>query len=172
MSLITLEQYKDYKGITNPSKDNEYTTVIESINALIKSYCNRTFTDFFSNNKVEAFVAKEGQTVITLKEIPIVQLVSVTEDGEDITSEVTWSSDYGFVNYAFTGGKTVEVTYKGGTENTPADIKLAALELTDYYIKDEHKQKRTFGNSTIEYFEVGNEWPLHIQYILNAHRDL
>lgn len=172
MSLITLQDYKDYKSITNVAKDSYYTTVINSVCDLIKAYCNRTFTDYFDTNTTHTFTPLEGVTTIILEEIPVVELVSVTEDGEDITDDVTLHADYGFINYEFEGGLEVVITYKGGTENTPADIKLAALELTDYYVNDEHKMKRTFGGASVEYQETGNTWPLHIQYILNAHRDV
>lgn len=171
MSLITLADYKQYKRITNPEKDSSIGPIVDSINDLIKAYCNRTFIDFYTNPKVETHIVSEGVKTLVLKEIPLIQVVSVVYDGTDITSLVSTNSDYGFVNYEFKKG-TVTVTYRGGTLTTPADIKLAALELTDYYVNDEHKQRKSFGGTTVEYYQVTNEWPQHIQYILNAHRDV
>lgn len=172
MSLITVDEYKEFKSITNTAKDEVYTVIVDSVCELIKAYCDRTFIDYYSTDKVLTVTPKAGVTTLILKEIPIVELVSVTEDGVDITSDVTVNEEYGFVNYEFAGDKEVVVTYKGGHSFTPPDIKLAVLELTDYYVNDEHKMKRSFGGATVEYHETGNEWPLHIQYILNAHRDV
>ena len=170
--LITLEEYKDYKGKNNPNKDNTIEPVVDSVNALIKAYCNRTFVEYYDTDKVVNFRIRKGQKTLILNEIPVVEIVSVLQNGVDITSSVSVHNDFGFLNYEFEENANVVVTYKGGTETTPADIKLAAYELVDFYINDEHKQSRSLGGSTIEYYQVTNEWPIHIQYILNAHRDV
>jgi hypothetical protein len=172
MSLITLEEYKAYKQVTNTAKDTFFNVIIESVSELIKAYCNRTFTGHFAVAKVVTKTVPAGVKSIILDEIPVVNLVSVLQNGVNITSSVSINQDYGFLNFEFQAGATIVITYTGGTEKTPADIKLAALELVDFYVNDEHKSRKTFAGSTVEYQEVGNEWPIHIQYILNAHRDV
>ena len=172
MSLITVDEYKAFKSITSTTKDDTYTVIVDSVNELIKAYCDRTFIDYYDVVKTVTVTPSVGVKTLILKEIPIRELVSITEDDIDISEDVATNLEYGFVNYEFTGDLPVVIEYKGGSEITPADIKLAALELVDFYVNDEHKMKRSFGGSSIEYHESSLNWPIHIQYILNAHRDV
>lgn len=172
MSLITLEEYKDYKKTTNDRDDDRWTVIIDSVNELIKAYCNRTFIDHYNVAQQVTIRPAEGVTTLILDEIPIKEIETITENGVDISADVLVNKKYGFVNYEFTKDSVVEISYTGGSPFTPADIRLAALELVDFYVNDEHKSRRTFGGSSIEYHEVSNQWPINIQYILNAHRDV
>lgn len=174
--LVTLQEYKDYKRINNPERDTLIQMLISSASGLIKTYCGRTFIDYFDVPKTEAINITSGMTGIVLKETPIIGNVLVSSDNVDISSDISVDSELGIVYYdvgMFTPGLgSVIVTYTGGYEDTPSDIKLATFELVDYYLNGEHTQKKTFGGATIENYQTGNEWPFHIRAILNMYRDV
>ena len=43
----------------------------------------------------------------------------------------------------------VKVTYNAGYASTPKDLKLALFDLVNYYMKDEHKERRTLGGAHV-----------------------
>jgi hypothetical protein len=49
-NLITLAEYKAYNGINSTTQDAEINVLIPKISQLIKTYCNRTFIDFYDEN--------------------------------------------------------------------------------------------------------------------------
>lgn len=173
--LVSLAEYKSYKGISNPNKDAMYQTVLTSVSDLIKTYCGRTFIDHYSTPKVEKITVTEGTPHVVLREHPLILVSAVTQEGVDITADIDIDVDLGVIYYptGFTAGADIlEVTYTAGYAATPADLKLAAMELVDYYVNDEHKARKTFGGSSIEYETAADSWPWHIKSVLNMHRDL
>ena len=177
MDLITLEEYKAYKKIGNPEKDDVLQAIISSVSNLIKVYCGRTFIDYYSTPKTEIQTVKPGRTAIILEEIPLGVISAVNNAGTDITANITIDTQMGVIfksdgGYFTPGTDIVSITYTGGFEETPADIKLAAFELTDYYANSEHTARKTFGGTSVEYHPDKNAWPYHIQSILDMYRDL
>jgi len=77
-NLIDLGDYKAYSNITSTTADAKLNTLIGHVSALIKTYCNRSFLDFYTTNKVEYFNGG-GHDFIYLTEIPIKEIVSVEE---------------------------------------------------------------------------------------------
>ena len=176
MDLITLAEYKNYKSLSNPENDSVLQTIISSVSNLIKTYCGRTFIDFYSNTKTEYVTVKPGVSAILLQEVPIREIINVVSDGLSIVDDVTIDKSTGIIyspRAPFTPGASIlSISYTGGFVDTPADVKLACLELVDYYYKEEHRAKRSFGGTTVEYEQTKNSWPFHIQSILNNYRDL
>jgi len=50
--LVTLAQYKEAEGISNPKDDLRLNTIIPSVSQLVKTYCGNSFIDYYSSNKV------------------------------------------------------------------------------------------------------------------------
>lgn len=177
--LITLAEYKAYKGISNPNKDAIYSVLISSVSGLIKGYCGKTFVDHFSSAKTETFNIKDGRDGLVLKETPVNSVVSVLEDGIDISADTYLDQDLDIIYltrsdepYFLVGNGSVAVNYTGGYSTAPSDIKLACYELMDYYLQDEHKASKSFSGTTIEYHESAQQWPYHIKALLDNYRDV
>src|SRR5210317_164397 len=79
--LISLSQYKEYKGINSTSRDGKIQAVISRASALVESYCARKFIDYSVTPKIEWHDAMTNS--VTLKEFPVIAVVSVktSEDG-------------------------------------------------------------------------------------------
>ena len=184
-NLITLAEYKAYNGINSTTQDAEINVLIPKISQLIKTYCNRTFIDFYDEN---TYTYSDGNVpYIYLKESPTVNIASVefSEDYGRTYTTLTEYTDYvlnlthdrveskddinGFPK-AMNGYK---ITYTGGYETTPEEIKLAALDLIGYYMKSDMSIKSTrnagANNTSIEYVTTAN-LPAHIRRVLDLYR--
>ena len=74
-NLVTLNDYKAYAGINSNTQDTQITSLLGPISQMVKTYCNRTFIDFYGVNKIEYF---DGDvSCFYLNEAPIVSIVSV-----------------------------------------------------------------------------------------------
>jgi len=183
-NLITLSEIKAYQGVTNTNGDAELNFLIPKVSAFVKSYIGRTLVDHYTAGKVELFSAVASD--LFLKESPI-----------NIISSVEYSTDYGktfipmeeFVGYARNDEdssisligvtsytkktNSVKVTYTGGYSETPADLKLAVLDLLVYYQKAEMAVKSTraagANNAQIEYV-TNSTIPSHIRRVLDLYR--
>lgn len=194
-NLITIDEYKTYKGINSDTEDPAISLLIGSVSTFIKEYSNRTFIDFFHTDKVEYFDAKTHPDYYP-DEFP---LISVTEVATSVDGGVTFvvlveNTDYfvslesesgdnsiisntglaGFVttNIPFKSGR---ITYKGGYTTTPADLKLATMDLVHYYIKEEHAIAKSMAGASVENPVViitGSQLPPHIKRVLDLYRVL
>ena len=168
-NLVTLTEYKEAEGIANPKEDLRLQTLIPSISQLVKTYCGNSIIDFYSSNKVEDFDIYWETFAVQLTESPIVDVVSVQERGsydEAYTTLTTGAHEYyldtrtdSIIRTNNSGGRlnwkhgvgAVRITYKAGNASTPEDLKLAVADLITYYLKDEHKERRTLGGASIQY---------------------
>lgn len=183
-NLITLSELKQYKGITNNTEDSELGALITKASALVKTYIGRSLIDYFTEEKVE--VSSGGRQSIFLTEVPINELVSVeysTDYGKTYTSLKEYESfarnletdtidvigadrfPYGINGY--------KITYTGGYEKTPEDLKLAVMDLVMFYQKSEMAVKSTrapgANNAQIEYI-MNTTLPSHIRRVLDLYR--
>ena len=162
--LVTLQQYKDFAGLTSIKNDARINVVIDQVSQLVKTYCGSTIIDYASTNKVEYKNIKDSIVdTIILDESPLIQVVSVqerTSQADAYVTLITENSDssgkYEYVvddesdsitrtnstgnKYWAKGMKSVKVTYKAGYTSTPEDLKLAVFDLIKYYMKDEQQQ--------------------------------
>lgn len=53
--LVTLAEYKSFVGITSTNFDTEVKSLIPMISEYVKTYCDRTFIDYYDDSKVETF---------------------------------------------------------------------------------------------------------------------
>ena len=74
--LVTKSEYKNYMGITSVNSDSEIDFLIPKVSDLVKSYCRRTFIDYFSDVKIEVFHTKKGSKVAKLIAKPKLQIDS------------------------------------------------------------------------------------------------
>jgi hypothetical protein len=74
------------------------------------------------------------------------------------------------------GAGAVKVTYTAGYASTPKDLKLAIFDLITYYLKDEHKERRTLGGASIQNqgstsLRDSVAFPDHIKRVLDLYKN-
>lgn len=186
--LITLEDYKDSKNLLSVKDDARLTTLIESVSQLVKTYCGNSIIDYYSTNKVETFNINWNTHIVQLTESPLNSVVSVETRDSVTDTYTTMSTDDYYVDTATDsifrvsgngyrnwprGAGSVKVTYTAGYAETPADLKLACLDLVQYYHKEEHTQRRTLAGATVENPGTGDGrgFPDHIKRVLDMYKN-
>ena len=192
-NLITLAEYKEAEGLSNPKDDLRLQTLIPSISELVKTYCGNSLVDYYSTNKVETFSIDWATSVVQLTESPLNTVVSVEERrsyNEAYTTLTLANFDYYVdastdsifrtnnggrtINWA-TGVGAVKITYTAGYSTLPVDLKLAVIDLMTYYFKREHKERRTLGGASIQNSATTSQadnvgFPDHIKRILDLYK--
>lgn len=180
--LITLIEYKTYKKINSTSSDTAISNIIASVSALVKNYCNRSFVDFATTDKVEYF--DSNTTSVLLSEFPIISVthVKTSSDGGATQTTLVEGTDY-YVDsdndsiittsaapflYSAVKFKSLEVSYKAGYTSAPDDLKIAVMDLVDYYKDEQFTSKKQTMGATIEYSPA--KLPHHIKRILDLYR--
>lgn len=188
--LITVDEYKDLKGITSGKEDTKLDILVPSVSQLVKTYCGHSIVDHYTTNKVESITMPWGTHIAQLSESPLNTVVSV-EERKSITDSytvLTENVDY-YVdkdtdsvlrveNNCFKawsqGAGSVRVTYTAGYMSCPADLKLAVADLITYYLKDEYKQRQTLSGASIENPETSLRnsvaFPDHIKRVLDLYK--
>lgn len=191
-NLITLDEYKEYKGINSPDRDDMIEALITRTSDFIKRFTNKTFIDYAYVNKIEYHDGKDLESVL-LEEPPILSVASVktSTDGGVTQTTLVENTDFfvekgiaqiisndasGTFTYLGVGFHSLEVTYKGGYTAVPQDIRQANLDFVTYYLENEYTPKRQFSQMTTENFNFRAEsdlgLPGHIQRILEYYREL
>ena len=73
------------------------------------------------------------------------------------------------------GVGAVKITYKAGYASTPKDLQLALFDLVNYYMKDEHKERRTLGGAKLQNqgtagIRNSTDFPDHIKRVLDLYK--
>lgn len=189
--LITLAEYKEAEGIASPKEDLRLASLVPSVSQLVKTYCGNSIIDYYSTNKVEEFNIDWNTHIVQLTESPVNTIVSV-EKRDSVTDSYTTvaSTDYyldtstdsvlyvtgsTYKNWP-RGAGAVKVTYTAGYSACPSDLKLAVVDLITYYLKDEHKERRTLGGASIQNQSTSSvrdsvAFPDHIKRVLDMYKN-
>lgn len=184
-NLVTVAEYKSYLGISSTNQDAAIAALIPKVSELVKSICRRTFVDFVDEFKTETKRSCTNRRFL-VAETPLLQVSSVdfSEDfGKTYTTLVEYQ-DYvvdtetaavEFIVYPYMDYQKVNafrVTYTAGYETIPQDLKLAILDLIQYYLRNDsavHSTKSTGANTMqIEYVSSTN-LPAPIKRILDLY---
>ena len=96
-NLVTLQQYKDFAGITGESENAKINVIVPAISQAVKTYCGTSFVDYYSTDKTEYFDILDDYTnAILVDESPLVSVSLVAErSGQDdsYTTLITGNSD-------------------------------------------------------------------------------
>ena len=193
-NLITVQEYKNAEGIVNQKDDNRLDVIVPQVSDLAKKYCGTTFIDYYSSAKTETFSVHDNFTsTIIVSESPLVSVSSVQErTGYSEDYETLTTTDYEYyvdtaadsiIRTTKSGGKaywasgvgSVKITYTAGYSATPSDLKLALFDLVTYYLKDEHKERRTIAGATLQNqgtsgVRDNTDFPDHIKRVLDLYR--
>lgn len=193
-NLITLADYKEAEGIVSPKEDLKINALIPAVSQLVKTYCGNSLVDFYSSNKTETFNINWSTYAVQLTETPVNSIVSVKERSSyDAAYETLTTTDHeyyfdyntdsifrtnggGGYNAWPKGPAAVEVVYKAGYASCPDDLKLAVIDLITYYLKDEHKERRTLGAASIQNQTSTSQrnnvaFPDHIKRVLDLYKN-
>lgn len=180
--LITRQEYKTYAGINSTNSDAEIDLLIPKVSELVKSYCRRTFIDYYSNPKTEVFHG--GFSSFILKEAPVVQVLSVETSSDygqtytALTEYVDWVKDGDYIVSINPAGFTkllngYQVIYYAGYESVPEDLKLAVLDLITYYRRNDgavHNNRTPGGGGSVQLEYITNtSFPAHIKRVLDQY---
>jgi hypothetical protein len=188
-NLITLEEYKDFKGLQSVKDDTRLSTLITSVSQLVKTYCGNSIVDYYSSNKTETFNIDWDTHIVQLTESPVNSVSLVEKRSSTTASYETVSTDDYYVDTATDsvlhvtantyrvwprGAGAVRVTYTAGYSDTPDDLKLAVIDLITYYFKEEHTQRRTLSGATVENQGTGDGrgFPDHIKRVLDLYKNM
>tara|TARA_B100000029_G_C17238618_1_gene838169 strand:+ start:191 stop:778 length:588 start_codon:yes stop_codon:yes gene_type:complete len=191
--LITLASYKEAEGLTTPKEDLRINALIPSVSQLIKTYCGNSFVDFYSSNKTETFNIDWGTYIVQLTESPVNTIVSVEERQSydsayetlttgafqyalDTTTDSVFRTTAGSYQNWPRGIAAVRIVYKAGWSAVPDDLKLAVIDLITYYLKDEHKERRTIQGASIQNAASSSQrdniaFPDHIKRVLDLYKN-
>lgn len=182
-NLITRAEYKAIAGINSTNQDAEIDSLIPKISQLVKTYCRTTFVDYYDEPKTENF--NGGFDKLILKETPLVSIV-VVEYSEDYGKTYIPLKEYedyvidednncvvaigaaGFPKVL----KGYRVTYYAGYEKVPEDLKLAALDMVSYYMKNDssiHTHKNANPNTMQVEYISNTQFPAHIRRVLDQY---
>ena len=193
-NLITVEEYKESEGIEKPKDDLRLNYLIPSVSQLVKTYCGNSLVDYYSTNKVDTINIDWDTYVVQLTESPVNTIVSVEErdtyDSNYVTlttsnheyyldsatdSIIRTTGGTNYKNWA-RGPGAVRVTYTAGYATLPLDLRLAVVDLVTYYLKDEHKERRTIAGASIQNQASTSQrnnvaFPDHIKRVLDLYKN-
>ena len=193
-NLITLNDYKEAEGIASPKDDARLNFLIPSVSELVKTYCGNSFVDYYSTNKVDTINIDWDTHIVQLTESPVNTIVSVEERDtyEDSYNTLTTTAHEYYLDTATdsvirtTGGSSyknwrrgpgaVRVTYTAGYASIPTDLRLAVMDLITYYLKDEHKERRSIAGASIQNQASSSQrnnvaFPDHIKRVLDLYKN-
>jgi hypothetical protein len=192
--LITVNEYKDAEGLRGEKDDDRLAVIVPQVSDLVKKYCGTSFLDYYSSDKVETFTIRDNHTsTIIVSESPLVSITKVEErEGySDSYTELTTAKyeyyadieDDAIIRTNENGNEipwkkgvgSVKITYRAGYASTPKDLQLALFDLVNYYIKDEHKERRSLGgavqqNQGTSGIRSSSDFPDHIKRVLDLYR--
>ena len=192
--LITVTEYKDAEGLRGEKHDDRLAIIVPQVSDLVKKYCGTSFLDFFSTDKVETFSIEDNYTsTIIVSESPLTAVDKVEERATyaDSYTELTTGNYEYYVDFEADavirtdkdgnpkpfkkGVGAVKITYNAGFATTPKDLQLALFDLVNYYIKDEHKERRTLGGAQLQNqgtagIRTSTDFPAHIKRVLDLYK--
>jgi hypothetical protein len=181
IDLVTKAEYKTYMGITSANADTEIDFLIPKVSDLVKSYCRRTFVDYYSNIKVEVYDG--GFKELLLKETPLVSVASVQYSADygktytTLTKFEDWVIKDDSIVSLWTNGWTkaingYRVSYFAGYDTVPGDLKLAVLDLVEYYSRNNgvvHSGRDINPNTTQINYVSSTNLPAPIKRVLDQY---
>lgn len=137
-ALVTLDNAKDFLGITDSSKDDLLEILINQATDYIENECNRRFE---STVYTEQEYSGRGIKTIQLDEFPVITFTLLevnnntdnTDNWSEIDTDNYWvEEDTGILtkttNYA-KGNKNYRATYTAGFTTIPHDLQFACMML-------------------------------------------
>jgi hypothetical protein len=156
-NLITLQEFKDAKGITITTYDTLINALIPLVSNYIENYCHRSFTTNTFTEKRRGITDELGRYMFHVKNTPINFITSVTLKFFGTTQELSVDTtrldifeEAGYALYSYILDPRISVirpeyqndyyytiVYVGGDAEVPGGVKLATItavsDVLDYY---------------------------------------
>jgi len=185
MSLVTLQDYKEYHGISSTTNDTRLELLVDLVSELVEAYLGRkiltnTYTDQYYEY-LGGYVYRSNFPITTVSKFETYDTGNGDWTEWVVADDVFLSEDDGILevinddikNYVSTKrSKPVRVTYDGGYSTTPSDLKLAIFDLITYYNKREQTPAKSFNSQSVDTSAGlnGSEMPAHIKRVLALYR--
>lgn len=127
-SLVSVEQAKQYLGISSSDQDALLEAMIEHISAEVERRCGRPFT---RRSFVETILRARADAYVVLRQRPVLAITRVTDDatGAAIDPEdVVVDAEAGIVHLP-QRVRQVTIEYDAGYDVTPPDVQGAVLAI-------------------------------------------
>ena len=185
-NLLTLDEYKDYEGLSSTKEDTKLELLVNSVSQLVKTYCGNSIVDYYYSDKVEEFSMRWASNVVQLTESPLVSVTSIqsrTSETAEYTTlaatdyhvDVSTDSVFRVKKDWEQGFGSVKVTYKAGYPSTPADLKLALVDLVRFYYKNEYKERQSLSGASVDNPSSNSSanvaFPDHIKRVLDLYKN-
>ena len=192
--LITVQEYKNAEGLASQKDDQRLDIIVPQVSDLAKKYCGTSFVDYYSSDKTETFSVNDNFTsTIIVSESPLISVTTLkertsyggaydtlaTSDYEyyvDLAADAIVRTTKSGTKRSFPQGMgSVQIAYRAGYSAAPKDLKLALFDLVTYYLKDEHKERRTIAGATLQNqgtsgMRDNTDFPDHIKRVLDLYR--
>ena len=182
-NLVTLNETKDYLGIASGEQDSRIKNLILYVSDFIKLYCGRSFIDNYANGTYSNITEywSGGYDYYYTKEFPLRTLdsVSLSTDLGTTYTTLTAGVDYAIdlekdrlyiaQGSTYSGVNSYKIVYTAGFAVTPDSLKVATLDLINYYLKQESTPRKASGSISIEYIR-SSDLPYHIKRVLDLYR--
>ena len=87
--LVSVSDYKTYAGINSNTRDSAINNLKSQVSTLIKTYCGRSFIDYYSTAKTEYFDTVKGESSIFPTELPVTEVLQLFERDSSKTDKST-----------------------------------------------------------------------------------
>ena len=201
LDLVTLAEYKAYTGMKSTEEDSQLTALITYCSAFVKNICNRSFIDYVDDAKVSIFKGGDYLCPLETPLISVTSVEYSTDGGATyaaLTEYVDWTWDLQtdsifplkhfpgtefhshFSGMRYNQGPPTfqqringyRVTYNGGFDPLPVELKLAVMDLITYYRKHDtaiHSNRSPGSNAIQIQYITKSELPANIQRILSLY---
>lgn len=126
-ALTTVTAVKEYLGTKTAESDSLLSELVDRASAAIENFCQRSL----GLADREDICNGHGGTTMLLKHSPVVAVSSVVIDGESVPATGFRLAGRTLVlnGWRFTRGEAnVQVNYRAGFEQIPADVEQACIE--------------------------------------------
>ena len=182
-ALVTVDNAKDFLGITNGDSDSLLEMLINQMTDYIETYCDRrfittTYTDVEYDGTGTYELQLEQYPVITFTQLEVNNAVDNTDSWSDVDTDDYWvDNDNGIITKTslFASGKCrYRVTYEGGYASIPHDLQFACLVLVSEFFNKRKAmgvKSETLGDHSIQFEGIMRENKT-IQTILANYRTI
>ena len=181
-NLVTRAEFKTYAGISSSSQDALIDNLLPKISALVRTVCK---TQFLDDIGLFTDIHDGGSQFIYPRNSPVVSISSLTLSEE---YGVTYTALTNYTDWVYKANDQViqsidssfptfingyKLIYSAGYTSMPDDLKLAVLDLVQYYLKNDaavHSNRMPSGQTGLHIEYLANTaLPAHIKRILDQY---
>jgi len=180
-SLTTTARTKTFLKITVVTWDSLLDILVDSVSQAIKNYCGRDFITTTYTDEVYS-IEEEGQTILKIKNFPIITLTSIKIDDVVQSSSIyDVGKNSGLIK--FDGGieegfAHIKVTYSAGygaKGALPSDLELACWKWISILYNNGQSEgisNEKIGDYSVSYKDLSADIPQDIKLILDTYKTI